>query len=60
VKVGYYGVSPVEQYISFSYVNVLDKDIQGDTSGCVEPPVDLEKIRFGLSWPGQAKAKLLF
>ena len=33
-------------------------DLQGDTSGCGEPPVDIKTtVPFwpGLSWPGQAK-----
>ena len=37
--------------------------VQGDTSGCDEPPVDfITKVPFwpGLSWPGQAKTELLF
>ena len=38
-------------------------DIQGDTSGCGEHPVDFKtKVPFwpGLSWPGQSKTELLF
>ena len=39
------------------------QDVQGDTSGCGDPPVDFKtKVPFrpGLSWPGQAKAEIMF
>ena len=41
----------------------LKSRLQGDTSGCDEPPVDFTtKVPLWpcLSWPGQAKTKLLF
>ena len=42
---------------------ILAKEIQGDTSGCDEPPVDFKtKVPFwpGMFWPSQAKRELLF
>ena len=61
-------ISDASVYTSYtlpkvSQVIVLCTSIQGDTSGCYEPPVDIKtKVLFlpGLSWPGQAKTELLF
>ena len=58
-------VSPTpipERIFSRKIRKVTRTTLQGDTSGCFKPPVDIRsKVQFwpGLAWLGQAKTELL-